>query len=67
MRQIKIALFLLIIAGNYIICNSQIINSQGVDKLVKKTIKAFDVPGIAVGIVKDGKLIHSKGDRKSVV
>lgn len=32
-----------------------------VDELVEKTLKAFDVPGIAVAIVKDGKVIHSKG------
>jgi CubicO group peptidase (beta-lactamase class C family) len=32
-----------------------------IDSLVKATLKTFDVPGIAVGIIKDGKLIHAKG------
>ncbi|WP_313805265.1 serine hydrolase [Flavobacterium sp.] len=32
-----------------------------IDVLVEKTMKAFDVPGIAVAVVKDGKVIHSKG------
>ncbi|ESU20525.1 Beta-lactamase peptidase family S12 [Flavobacterium cauense R2A-7] len=32
-----------------------------VDELVEKTMKTFNVPGIAVAIVKDGKVIHSKG------
>nr|WP_294935644.1 serine hydrolase [uncultured Flavobacterium sp.] len=35
--------------------------SPQVDELVEKTMKTFDVPGIAVAIVKDGKVIHSKG------
>ncbi|RYG46908.1 MAG: serine hydrolase [Chitinophagaceae bacterium] len=40
---------------------AQAITSPEVDVLVERTLKAFDVPGIAVGIVKDGKLIHAKG------
>ncbi|MBL0012267.1 MAG: serine hydrolase [Flavobacterium sp.] len=32
-----------------------------IDDLVGKTLKAFDVPGIAVAIVKDGQVIHAKG------
>ncbi|MGX7668367.1 serine hydrolase [Flavobacterium pedocola] len=37
------------------------ITAPEVDALVEKTMKSFDVPGIAVAIVKDGKVIHSKG------
>ncbi len=37
------------------------ITTNEVDLLVEKTLKTFNVPGIAVAIVKDGKLIHSKG------
>ena len=40
---------------------SQVITSAQIDSLVEKTLKTFDVPGIAVAIVKDGKVIHSKG------
>lgn len=32
-----------------------------IDETVEKTLKAFDVPGIAVAIVKDGKIVHAKG------
>ncbi len=32
-----------------------------IDELVARTLKTFDVPGIAVAIVKDGQVIHSKG------
>ncbi len=32
-----------------------------IDKLVANALQTFDVPGIAVGIVKDGQLIFAKG------
>ncbi|GAB3902496.1 serine hydrolase [Larkinella knui] len=35
--------------------------SPQIDQLVEKTLKTFEVPGIAVAIVKDGKVIHAKG------
>ncbi len=37
------------------------IKEQQIDELVEKTLKSFNVPGIAVAIVKDGKVIHAKG------
>lgn len=43
------------------ITNAQAITSAQIDTLVERTLKAFDVPGISVAIVKDGKLIHAKG------
>jgi len=39
---------------------AQITTSQ-IDEVVERTLKTFNVPGIAVAIVKDGKVIHSKG------
>jgi len=41
--------------------SSQTITSREIDSLVEKTLKTFDVPGIAVAIVKDDKVIHAKG------
>ena len=40
---------------------SQILSSAGIDSLVERSRKSFRVPGIAVAIIKDGKLIHVKG------
>jgi CubicO group peptidase (beta-lactamase class C family) len=37
------------------------ISESEVDVLVERTLKTFNVPGIAVGIVKDGKLVLAKG------
>jgi CubicO group peptidase (beta-lactamase class C family) len=41
-------------------CFSQIQESK-LDDVVLRTMKAFNVPGIAVAIVKDGKVVLSKG------
>jgi len=37
------------------------LSENQIDDLVGRTLKTFDVPGIAVAVVKDGKVIHSKG------
>lgn len=37
------------------------ISEKELDVLVENTLKTFNVPGIAVGIVKDGKLVMAKG------
>jgi CubicO group peptidase (beta-lactamase class C family) len=53
----KLLLFALLFSLN----NFAQITSSQIDEVVEKTIKTFDVPGIAVAVVKDGKIIHSKG------
>ncbi|WP_179316726.1 serine hydrolase [Winogradskyella undariae] len=40
--------------------NAQI-KEQSLDSLIEATLTTFDVPGISVGIYKDGKIIYSKG------
>ncbi len=40
---------------------AQVITSAQIDSLTQLVLKTFDVPGIAVGVIKDGKLIHAKG------
>lgn len=40
---------------------SQPLGSTQIDSLVERCRRSFNVPGIAVGVVKDGKLIHAKG------
>lgn len=54
----KIILFLLLFPG---LIKSQPITSGVIDSLVEKVLISFNVPGIAVGVVKDGKIIHAKG------
>jgi CubicO group peptidase (beta-lactamase class C family) len=40
---------------------AQPLSSVAIDTLVGRTLRAFDVPGIAVCVIKDGKVIHSRG------
>ena len=42
------------------ILNAQI-EEQQLDNLINETLTTFDVPGISVGIFKDGKVVYSKG------
>ncbi len=37
------------------------IEDKKLDLLIQNTLKTFDVPGISVGIIKDGKVVYSKG------
>lgn len=37
------------------------LKSLDIDRLVERTMAAYQVPGIAVGIVKDGNLVFAKG------
>lgn len=58
MKKFTIALLLLIISNTNTFAQ---ISSTQVDKLVERALKTFNVPGIAVAIIKDGKIIHAKG------
>lgn len=40
---------------------AQPMSSSQIDSLTQLTLKTFDVPGIAVAVVKDGKVVHAKG------
>lgn len=51
----------LVLCLHSFLLNAQVITSPEIDALVEKTLKTFDVPGIAVAVVKDGKVIHAKG------
>ena len=65
MKKMKLLPTILLVIVCLLINNSklkaQIIKSSEIDELVEKTLKTFDVPGMAVAIIKDGKVIHSKG------
>lgn len=56
-KIVLICLMLATVAG----AMAQGLGSTDIDSLVERTLRAFQVPGIAIGVVKDGKLIHAKG------
>ena len=40
---------------------AQLLTSKQIDSVAEKTLSTFNVPGVAVAVIKDGKIIHSKG------
>src|SRR5579872_6644286 len=58
MKKIASLLFIFI---SIITTKSQPLTSKAIDDLTERSMKAFNVPGIAVAVIKDGKVIHSKG------
>ncbi|MEQ1553166.1 MAG: serine hydrolase [Ferruginibacter sp.] len=54
-------ILLVIHIGLFFVTSKAQMPEASIDSLVKTVLKTFDVPGISVGIVKDGKLIHAKG------
>jgi CubicO group peptidase (beta-lactamase class C family) len=59
--RIKIQLCLLLFIGCATTLQAQVLTSKQIDSVVGKTLTTFNVPGIAVAVVKDGKVIHSNG------
>lgn len=61
MRSVfRSTVFILLVVGSFHV-KAQPISSSQIDSLVELTLKTFDVPGIAVAVVKDDKIIHAKG------
>jgi CubicO group peptidase (beta-lactamase class C family) len=58
---LNILLAALLYLGSILSVQAQSITSQEIDKLVEQTMTTFQVPGIAVAVVKDGKVTHMKG------
>ena len=57
----KLKPFLILIAFfSGIFLNAQI-NESELDNLIKETLKTFEVPGISVGVLKDGNVVYAKG------
>lgn len=53
---------LILLAALYAVSlSAQPLTSSQIDSIAELTLKTFDVPGIAVAVIKDGKVIHAKG------
>src|SRR5690606_13332411 len=62
MKKISIKTLMLFIAvGLSSQLNYAQLSNKQIDALVKRTMETFEVPGIAVAVLKDGKVIHSEG------
>ncbi len=56
-KILSLALLLML----YITSYSQPLTSKEIDNLAERTLQEFNVPGIAVAVVKDDRVIHMKG------
>ena len=61
MKSCKLSVFTFFLCFSFFVAASQPITSHQIDSVAELTLKTFDVPGIAVAVVKDGKIIHEKG------
>ncbi|RDV13435.1 serine hydrolase [Pontibacter diazotrophicus] len=52
---------LILLTSSIAAVSAQAITSQEIDNLVERTMQTFQVPGVAVAVVKDGKVAHMKG------
>lgn len=60
-RQVWIGLMTLAFISFPLMAQAQALTSEQIGQLVERTLKTFDVPGIAVGVVKDGQVVHAQG------
>jgi len=60
-KRMKISIVLIISAFSFSALFAQPMSNSEIDKLVANTMETFDVPGIAVAIIKDGETILMKG------
>ncbi|WP_411894094.1 serine hydrolase [Winogradskyella sp. A2] len=58
MKLLKLSALLVITIN--LSLNAQLKNSE-LDQLISETLTTFEVPGISVGIIKDGEIVYAKG------
>jgi len=58
--SLKKLLFILVLFSTTQL-NAQVLTSKQIDSISEKVLSTFKVPGIAVAVIKDGQVIHSKG------
>lgn len=57
----KKVVFLLLLSALFVRAGGQPLSTKQIDRLAKRVIKEFSVPGIAVAVVRDDSVIHMKG------
>ncbi|MFD1096490.1 serine hydrolase [Salegentibacter chungangensis] len=57
----SLMLSILLFSFSQFISAQQGLSESQIDSLVEKTMKTFNVPGIAVAVLKDNKVVHKKG------
>ena len=58
-KFMPVFLLIALFSGHSVFC--QAISSTRIDSVAELVLKTFDVPGMAIAVVKDGKIVHAKG------
>jgi CubicO group peptidase (beta-lactamase class C family) len=61
LRASSLALLAWVLGSAVSVCAAQVKPPADMDSYAARVLKTFDVPGLSVGIVKDGKLVFAKG------
>jgi CubicO group peptidase (beta-lactamase class C family) len=61
MKKFLILTLVVTLTALHVPVHAQPLAPDAIDKLVTRTLSTFNVPGIAVGIVKDGQLVFARG------
>jgi len=61
MKRNRLVVFCAFFWATGFVAAAQPFTSRQIDSVVALSMKTFDVPGIAVAVVKDGQVIHEKG------
>lgn len=59
MKRVFILFLLILLCSSVLL--SQPIRSKDIDKLVNRVTETFNVPGIAVAVIEDDRIVHMKG------
>lgn len=61
-KSLFLILFILLFSySNFAQPSSENLNLKKLEKYIKKSFKSWEIPGMAIAIVKDGKIIYKKG------
>src|SRR4051794_19272853 len=60
-RGVRGGLALLLLLAGTTPARAAEVNARAVDALMRKSLEAWDVPGVAVAIVRDGEVVYLKG------
>lgn len=53
--------FICSLIGQSVYAQTKVFDNEKIDNIINKTLSAFKVPGAAIGIIKDGKVLLNKG------
>ena len=57
----KSTVFFVLLSVNYLQAKSTSLNDQQIKRIAEAAIKEFQIPGVAIAVVKNHQVVHSQG------